>query len=65
MNPSEAPATREAREHVVVLSAADVAYLRKWLENPAGGLGIGNAMFESAEGGGILIRTRAFRVGAS
>lgn len=53
-------ATGREREHEVQLSRAQAITLACWLTSPNGSLPLGRVTFEAVEGGGILVRTRAW-----
>lgn len=51
----------EDREHVIQVSARQVALLRKFLESPSGTLSLGRRLsINAVEGGGILVKTRPY-----
>jgi hypothetical protein len=51
----------ETPERIVQLGADDAARLRAWLARPNGGIKLGSRLtVEAVEGGGLLVRTRAW-----
>lgn len=54
----------EDRGHIVEIYQRDMDRLRAWLERPNGSLSVGRRVtLEAVGGGGILIRTRPYRLG--
>ena len=48
------------REHIVQLSAGQCRELVAWLGHASGSRPLGRVTFEAVEGGGVLVRTRAW-----